>query len=65
MRRAIDAVFENGVIKPLEAVDLEEHQRLRVVLMPASGLVAESRGLISASAEVVREVAEGEDFLPF
>ena len=65
MRKAIDAVFENGVIKPLEAVDLEEHQRLRVLLMPASRLVADSRSLISAPPEIVREVAEGEDFLPF
>jgi predicted DNA-binding antitoxin AbrB/MazE fold protein len=28
MSRAIDAIFENGVFKPLASIDLEEHKKL-------------------------------------
>ncbi len=65
MRKIIEAVFENGVIKPLEAVELEEHQRVRVAITPLPGVVAETRALIPASAEVVKEVAESDEFAPF
>ena len=64
MPRVIEAVFEKGVIKPLEAVDLEEHQRLRVVITPLPGAVAETRAMIPASQNVVEEVAESDEFLP-
>ncbi len=37
MPKIIEAVFENGVIKPLEAGALEEHQRLRVIITPSLG----------------------------
>lgn len=65
MPKIIEAVFENGVIKPLEAVQLEEHQRLRVIITALPGAVAETRGMIPASAEVVEEVVESDEFLPF
>jgi predicted DNA-binding antitoxin AbrB/MazE fold protein len=65
MPKVIEAIFENGVIKPLQAVELEEHQRLRVVITPLPGVVAETRGMIAAPAELVEEVAEHDDFLPF
>lgn len=64
MPRIIEAVFEKGVIKPLEAVDLEEHQRLRVSITPLPGIVAETRAMIPASQNVVEEVAESDEFLP-
>lgn len=64
MPKIIEAVFEDGVIKPLEAVELEEHQRLRVIIT-LPGVVTETRGLIPASAEVVEEVAKSDEFLPF
>jgi len=65
MPRVIEAVFEDGVIKPLEAVKLEEHQRLRVAITPLPGAVAESRALIPASPETVKEVAESDELAPF
>lgn len=64
MPKIIEAVFEDGVIRPLEAVQLEEHQRLRLVITPLPGAVAQSRGVIPASAEVVEEVAESHEVLP-
>jgi predicted DNA-binding antitoxin AbrB/MazE fold protein len=32
MGRMIDAIYENGTLKPLEALDLPEHQRMRITI---------------------------------
>ena len=37
-----EAVYEGGVLRPLEALDLEEHQRVLVVLAAANGTEQES-----------------------
>jgi predicted DNA-binding antitoxin AbrB/MazE fold protein len=65
MPQVIKAVFEDGVIKPLEEVKLDEHQQIRVAISPLPGVVAETRALIRAPADVVREVAESDEFSPF
>ena len=32
MAREIDAIYENGVLRPLEPLDLEEQQRVRITI---------------------------------
>jgi predicted DNA-binding antitoxin AbrB/MazE fold protein len=32
MSKVIDAIFENGVFKPLEKVDIKEHEKVKVIL---------------------------------
>lgn len=32
MAKVIEAVFENGVFKPLEKVDVPEHKKLKIIL---------------------------------
>ena len=32
MTKTIDAIYENGVLRPLEPVDMEEHTRVRITL---------------------------------
>jgi predicted DNA-binding antitoxin AbrB/MazE fold protein len=32
MARVIDAIYKNGTLKPLEALDLPEHQRVRITI---------------------------------
>ena len=39
MDRVVDAIYEQGMLKPLEALDLPEHQRVRLTI---HGLPAES-----------------------
>lgn len=34
MRRTVRAVYENGVLRPLERLDLPEHQEVRITLAP-------------------------------
>jgi predicted DNA-binding antitoxin AbrB/MazE fold protein len=30
--RVVDAIYENGTLKPLETLDLPEHQRVRITI---------------------------------
>ncbi len=32
MTKVIDAIFENGVFKPLEKVEIKEHEKVKVIL---------------------------------
>ncbi|MBI5197352.1 MAG: antitoxin family protein [Nitrospirae bacterium] len=32
MSKVIDAIYENGVFKPLEKVDIMEHKRVKIIL---------------------------------
>jgi predicted DNA-binding antitoxin AbrB/MazE fold protein len=32
MNRQVDAIYENGVLRPLEPLDLEEQQRVRITV---------------------------------
>jgi predicted DNA-binding antitoxin AbrB/MazE fold protein len=32
MKKSVEAVYENGVFRPLEPVDLPEHQRVQVTV---------------------------------
>ncbi len=32
MSKIIDAIFENGVFKPLKRVDIKEHEKVKVIL---------------------------------
>jgi predicted DNA-binding antitoxin AbrB/MazE fold protein len=32
MARVIEAIYENGTLKPLETLDLPEHQRVRITI---------------------------------
>jgi predicted DNA-binding antitoxin AbrB/MazE fold protein len=59
MTKAVEAVYEGGVLRPLEALDLRERQRVRVVLQAApSGAPGEEDWL---DAECLRECAAEAD----
>ena len=30
--RVVEAIYENGMLKPLETLDLPEHQRVRIII---------------------------------
>jgi len=64
MVKTIRAVYENGVLRPLEKLDLKESQRLKLTLEVLPSVVEETRALIRAKPEVVTEVAERDEYLP-
>jgi predicted DNA-binding antitoxin AbrB/MazE fold protein len=59
MTITIEAVYESGVLKPLEPLDdLKEHERVRITVQSVN-IVAEQRGnRIKIDPEVAHEIAE-------
>ena len=65
MNKVFEAVFEDGVLKPLEPVELANHQQVRVAILPSADLVTRSQGIIRVPAEIVEEVAAGDEYSPW
>jgi predicted DNA-binding antitoxin AbrB/MazE fold protein len=63
MAKTIHAIYENGVLKPLEKLDLKESQRVKLSLEISPSVVDDTQALIRAKPEVVEEVAEGDEYL--
>jgi len=62
MTKTIDAVYENGVIKPLEKLLLPESQKIKVTIETTESLAASTKAIIAADPDVVRQVAEGDEY---
>ena len=62
--RAVDAIFENGVFRPLETVRLPEHQRVALLVTPHDDPIAASLGrsfaFLEAEAEDIYSPEDGE-----
>ena len=63
MRKTIDAVYEKGAIKPLEPLALSESQKIRVTIETTESGVASTKAMIKADPDVVRQVADSDDYL--
>jgi predicted DNA-binding antitoxin AbrB/MazE fold protein len=63
MVKTIYAIYENGVLKPLEQLDLKESQRVKLSLEILPSVVDDTQALIRARPDVVEEVAEGDEYL--
>ena len=46
MTLTIEAIYENGVLKPLQLLLLKEHEKVRITVEPAVSRVRRSAGLI-------------------
>ena len=64
MVKSIHAIYENGVLRPLEKLDLKESQRLKLILEVVPSVVEETQALIPTRADVVNEVAECAEYAP-
>lgn len=63
MHKTIDAIYEKGIIKPLEKLPLTESQKIKITIDTAESLVASTTAMIKADSDVVRQVAENEEYL--
>lgn len=63
MRKTIEAVYEKGVIKPVEPLTLPELQKLHVTIDTTESLVSATRAMITAESALVRQVAESDEYL--
>ena len=65
MPRSIEVVYENGVLKPLSALKLREHEKLRIILDEGKGTVKATSGMFSGLDDsTINEVALSPEFIP-
>jgi len=58
MSTAIKAIFEKGVLKPLEKIDLKEHQKVEIVVKPKESAVERTKGMFRARPDLIKFIAE-------
>jgi predicted DNA-binding antitoxin AbrB/MazE fold protein len=46
MAITIEAVYENGVLKPAEPLPLKEHEKVKVTILPAISLATQTAGIV-------------------
>lgn len=63
MHKTIEAIYERGIIKPLEKLPLTESQLIKITIDTTESLVASTRAMIKADPDLVRQVAENDDYL--
>lgn len=63
MSKTVEAIFENGVLKPLEKIDLKEHQKVEIIVRPKESAVDRTKGMFKADPEIVRFIAEDDSIL--
>jgi predicted DNA-binding antitoxin AbrB/MazE fold protein len=64
----VEAVYEGGVLRPVQPLALQEHQRVRITVHPATDAdwVAETAGMIrwTGDHETLRHLAEDVELDP-
>lgn len=63
MHKTIDAIYEKGIIKPLEKLPLTESQKIKITIDTTETIVASTSAMIKADPNVVRQVAENDEYL--
>lgn len=58
MAKVIQAIYENGVFKPVGKVDLPEHQRVEINVTTATSAVERTKALFRADADLIKFIAE-------
>jgi predicted DNA-binding antitoxin AbrB/MazE fold protein len=66
MALTVDAVYENGMLKPAGPLPLQEHAKVRITVHPDPNWVDRTAGMIpwSGDMETLRRLAEDVEFDP-
>jgi len=65
MSKIIDAVYEDGILKPLSTPHLKNHTRVRLIIEEIESVAKSTSGIIiPRRGDVVDEIALESDFLP-
>ena len=60
MPKVIEAVYENGVFRPLEKIELKEGEKVRIQIESAEAVLQEVFGILRGK-DVLRALRELED----
>ena len=55
MSKTIEAIYENGVFKPLEKIELNEHQKIEIIIKEIKNVAKASQGIVKGAPEVIEE----------
>lgn len=65
MPKVIQAVYENGVFKPVGKIDLREHQQVAIVLSEMPSVTQSTRGILKGLDDAtINDIALSPEFLP-
>jgi predicted DNA-binding antitoxin AbrB/MazE fold protein len=65
MSITVEAVYENGVLKPTQPLPLKEHARVTITIQPLTGAAEESHGLLRCTDPQLIEWAATDADLDF
>jgi predicted DNA-binding antitoxin AbrB/MazE fold protein len=64
MTLTVEAVYENGVLKPTQPLPLQEHEKVTVTIAPAVTLARRTAGMVpwTGDAETLERLARDPEF---
>ena len=64
MSMTIEAIYENGVLKPSQRLPLKEHEKVRVTIEPELTCAERTAGMLKwqGDFEDLRRIAEDDEF---
>jgi predicted DNA-binding antitoxin AbrB/MazE fold protein len=64
MTLTVDAVYENGVLKPAKPLPLSEHERVTLTIQPAISLAKQTAGMVpwTGDAQTLERLARDPEF---
>ena len=62
----VEAIYENGVLKPARPLPLEEHEKVQITVQPRVRNLADAYGIMewTGDAETLERIALDPEFLP-
>ena len=64
MPRSIEVVYEDGVLKPLSALKLREHEKVRIILEERKSTVKATSGMFQGLDDsTINEIALSPEFI--
>ncbi len=66
MTLTVEAIYQNGVLKPLQPLPLKDQERVEITVRSGSNWVSETAGMIkwTGDHETLRRLAEDVEFDP-
>ncbi|HEV3256475.1 MAG TPA: antitoxin family protein [Gemmataceae bacterium] len=64
MPLTVEAIYENGVVKPKEPLPLQEHQTVTVTILPAISVARQTAGMVpwGGDVETLERIARDPEF---
>ena len=64
MTITVEAVYENGVLKPAQPLPLKEHEKVTVTVAPAMSVARQTAGMVpwTGDAETLERLARDPEF---